>query len=139
MDDFWADDLNKKIKEHTLEVKFKRQKSKSDLHQQDEKGSQGEHDKHHFRHSYIIKFNNIYRILWDIFMIMLAIQNCTLIPVEVAFKTHYEHSKGYMFIDWFVDIMFLFDIFFNFRTTMVKNGIELDDPKQIAKRYALSI
>lgn len=61
-----------------------------------------------------------------------------MIPIEIAFKTTYEHNAGYSFIDWFVDVMFLFDILLNFRTTMLKNGIEIDDPKLIARTYGLS-
>lgn len=125
MEDFWEDDIQKKKADHTLDQKYKKIKSRSDL----QSLSIQKKKVQHVRHPYIIGFNNIYRVIWDIYIIILAIQNCTLIPTEIAFSTHFETSVGYMFLDWFVDVMFLLDIFFNFRTTMVKNGVEIDDPR----------
>lgn len=38
-------------------------------------------------------------------------------------------------IDWMVDIIFIIDIIINFRTIIMKQGIEIFDPWLIAKEY----
>ena len=62
-----------------------------------------------------------------------------MIPLEVAFPTKFRNEIWYHLLDYFVDIIFLVDIFVNFRTTVVnKYGEEIDDPKGIAKAYLFS-
>lgn len=73
---------------------------------------------------------------WDLFIILLVLYNCILIPFELAFQEKYEspvqENLGYV-----VDLMFVMDIIFNFRTTFIneKTGNEVVKWKEISLNY----
>ena len=50
---------------------------------------------------YIIRFNSRFRVYWDLFIILLAIYNCILIPIDVGFgeKFYGNHKKAIGTID----------------------------------------
>jgi hypothetical protein len=67
---------------------------------------------------------------------MINIINIIFVPFEVAFKPSFKTNAGYIAFDYIFDIFFLIDIIINLRTSyMDENGLEVFDPKMIAKRY----
>ena len=88
---------------------------------------------------YIIRFNSRFRVYWDLFIILLAIYNCILIPIDVGFgeKFYGSHEKAIGTIDSVLDLFFFMDFIFNFVTTYIspKSGTEVSDSKRIAKAY----
>ena len=81
------------------------------------------------------------------FVIVLAIWNCINIPMDIAFdsevRIHFHATQifsnaGFIAIDTLIDLLFLMDIFVNFRTTFYnKEGDEVFDGKMIAKHYVM--
>jgi hypothetical protein len=57
----------------------------------------------------------------------------------LSFKPPIAKTIPWMLFNGFIDFLFLIDIFLTFRTTYVssKTGIEISDPKKIAKNYML--
>lgn len=80
---------------------------------------------------------------WDLVIIFLAIYNCVMIPMNVAFTNTQEFTSTleFMLLERFIDVLFGIDIFLNFRTTFVnaKTNIEITDPTRIAKNYINSV
>jgi hypothetical protein len=80
---------------------------------------------------------------WDLIIIFLAIYNCVMIPMNVAFTNTQEftNSLEFMLLERCIDLLFGIDIFLNFRTTFVnqKTNIEIVDPMRIAKNYINSV
>lgn len=58
-------------------------------------------------------------MIWDAFIMILALINMILVPVEVAWPDNFDDLTGYTFFDYFTDFIFLIDILLNFRTTLV--------------------
>ena len=73
----------------------------------------------------IIRENSHFRIIWDFFVLVLIIANCILIPFHSAFlhKTYRTGSE----IIYFIDLIFLIDIFLNFFTSYRHRGTEVTD------------
>lgn len=77
---------------------------------------------------------------WNNFVIILAMYNSIIIPVQIFYKDK-GHSalRGSVItcMDAFVDLFFLFDIIIRFRTSFLdtKQSIEVRDPHIIAKKY----
>uniref|UniRef100_A0A7S3K652 Cyclic nucleotide-binding domain-containing protein n=1 Tax=Euplotes crassus TaxID=5936 RepID=A0A7S3K652_EUPCR len=67
----------------------------------------------------------------------LAIWNCFVIPIEVSFNPEVLDFFLFYIIDSFIDLMFLLDIFINFRTSYVNHytGEEVLYLCDIAKNY----
>lgn len=87
----------------------------------------------------IIKASNKYRVMWDIMILTMAIIRFVLIPVEVAWTLEFTRDTAYILFDYLFDIIFLVDIFLNFRTSIIKNGQEILNPKEITKIYLFSM
>jgi hypothetical protein len=105
--------------------------SKKTVHHED----QSENNK-----KYMISFNSPYRLIWDMMIVILALYNAIIVPLEISFKPDFRENPGYEFVDYFVDFIFLIDILINFRTTTVnKYGEVIEDPKLIAKHYIFSL
>ena len=52
----------------------------------------------------------------------------------------FPHSVGMSFLDYFMDVMFCFDLIITFRTTRInKSGEEIEESGLIAKNYAYSL
>jgi len=77
---------------------------------------------------------------WNNFIIILAMYNSMLIPLQIFYKQK-AHSAlvGHpiTMIDAIVDLLFLIDIIITFRTTYLdpKLSLEVRDPHKIGKRY----
>lgn len=69
----------------------------------------------------MIKINSPLRVKWDLFVMMLAVINCLLIPFEIAFKPNSSEDYYLLALNTGIDIAFLADIFINFRTSYVSN------------------
>lgn len=86
----------------------------------------------------LIRFNNKWRMRWDLYVMLLAIWNCISIPFEVAFEP--DETVIYSIIERIIDICFVIDIVLAFRTTFMneKTGFEVIEANKIAKHYACS-
>ena len=62
--------------------------------------------------------------------------NCISIPLEIAFPSAGD-SLTSIIVSGAIDLVFAFDIIFNFVTTFVnpKTGLEVVEPKKITKNY----
>ena len=83
----------------------------------------------------MFRYNNKFRMRWDLYVMLLAIWNCLIIPFDVAFEP--EKNLLYNVLDRFIDASFIADIVINFRTTFInkKTGIEVIQQGQVAKNY----
>ena len=61
-----------------------------------------------------------------------------LVPVEVAWEPPLVKYAAYIALEYLIDVIFLLDIFVNLRTTVVINGEEVIDPKDIVRFYIFS-
>lgn len=88
---------------------------------------------------WIIRESGTIKFYWDLVVISMAIYTSITTPFFLAFKPVWENNAGILLIDWAVNIVFIFDIGVNFRTTYIntKTGIEIWEPKLIAKKYLL--
>jgi len=83
----------------------------------------------------MMSYSDSKRVKWDVFVIVLAIWNCFFIPFDIAFEP--DTPVPLQVLNTTIDIIFLIDIFVNFRTTYFnKQGEEIKDARLIAKRYA---
>ena len=83
----------------------------------------------------LISYKNPWRGRWDYFIIVLAILNCFLVPLEIAVELEYTKTVGYIVSSAFFDIMFFVDIIVSFNTTIDENNEEICDRRVIAKHY----
>lgn len=74
---------------------------------------------------------------WDLIVILLSIWNSIAIPYEFAFPDAFEENVGFMVADYFIDLLFAFDILINFRSVYLDPKTEepVDDGKKIALNY----
>ena len=72
---------------------------------------------------------------WDLYVMLLAIWNCILIPFDVAFEP--ERSTLAQYVEGFIDICFGVDILVSFNTSFLneKTGFEVAEYKKIAWNY----
>ena len=76
----------------------------------------------------IIRYNDGVKFWWDVFVIGLAIYNCLMIPLAIAFDSPYTEFILYIIFDFMIDFFFLIDIFVNFSTTYYnEEGDEIFD------------
>ena len=68
-----------------------------------------------------IKFwpNSPFKIKWDIFIILLTIYNCFMVPLEFSFSKYFDKITALTAIDYCIDICFALDILVNFRTVYI--------------------
>jgi hypothetical protein len=88
---------------------------------------------------YIIRCRSTFKLYWDIFIIILALYNSIIIPVEIAFNPEDLNKALEITIEASINMIFMIDIILTFRITYVSitSGDEIFDPKQIAKNYLL--
>lgn len=97
-------------------------------------------DKLKLNSRYIISYKNPRKEQWDLFVLILAIQNSIMIPVDMAFNPGFTDSLPYKIFDNVVDAIFLIDIILMFMTSyMNKQGAESFDSRDIAVKYVKSI
>ena len=67
---------------------------------------------------------------------VLAVFNCIVIPLEIAFEPGYVNNIFYIILNSLIDFMFFLDIIITFRTTYFdRGGNEIYDPKEISRHY----
>jgi len=88
---------------------------------------------------YLISVSDQRRLKWDIFIVVLALYNCVILPLFLAFQPENLRDWKFQSFSGLVDLVFVFDIVLNFRTTYIDShtGDEIWDPKAIAKAYLL--
>lgn len=87
--------------------------------------------------SLIINSNSKFRTRWDILIIVLSLWICFTLPVQIAFEPATLNGLSNDVINYFADIVYIIDLFLNFRTTFrnVLTGDEITDPKVLAWSY----
>jgi len=82
-----------------------------------------------------IRENSRFRIGWDLFILVLIIASCLLIPFQIAFQ-HVTNWSGTEIV-YLIDLFFLIDIVLNFFTSYRHKGVEFRDRKK-ASAHVLS-
>ena len=77
-------------------------------------------------------------IIWHIIVLVLAMLNFLIIPIEVAWNPSFTTKPIYILQDYLFDLIFLFDIVVNLRTMKVKEGEVISEPRRIAFYYLFS-
>ena len=74
-----------------------------------------------FREMLIIRQNNKFRIRWDMIIIMFSMWNSFTAPLDYAYKNNMDFFKSdeLFYVDTLLDIMFIFDMILNFRTSFI--------------------
>jgi hypothetical protein len=87
----------------------------------------------------MIRQSDPWRVRWDLLVMFCAVYNCIIVPYEIAFM-HEEESNELLFVSVVIDVVFTFDIIFNFRTTFIDTvtGDEVTDPHKISHHYIKS-
>lgn len=72
-----------------------------------------------------LRYNENFRMRWDMFVMLLAIWNCISIPFYVSFEP--DPDRAYEISENFIDVCFGLDILIAFRTTYInsKTGFEV--------------
>lgn len=86
-----------------------------------------------------------FRMKWDLGVMLLALYNCIMIPVNVAFEAQSGKEESVRavveaFVDRIIDVLFLADVVLNFRTTYLnpKTNLEVVNAQRIACNYVSS-
>ena len=79
--------------------------------------------------------DDVLRQQWDLLMIFCVVYNCLVIPLRMAFGDENENLDALAFVDWFVDFLFLVDIYLNFHTGFDDDGIIMNDKQEVRQRY----
>ena len=84
---------------------------------------------------WIIRSNNKYKIMWDVFVLGLVLIVSLVVPTRLAFAQ--SESQGYFIFYLCSDLIFLLDIFFTFFTSVSdKQQVdEISDRSFIARNY----
>ena len=85
---------------------------------------------------YIISFKTKMKKRWDVMIMVLAIYNSFIIPYDIVFKPYFRDYWSFIGINYFIDIIFIFDLIVGFFTSFINNkGIESFDSAEIAKHH----
>lgn len=80
--------------------------------------------------------NDTWVLWWDIFVLILAIAICFMLPVYIAYDPPFGHTLGWHVFEYMVEAFFAIDIIFKFNTTLYdSDGNEIFDRKHIAIDY----
>ena len=92
-----------------------------------------------------IYHESVFKVIWDWFVLALVLYTAIDIPYEVAFYMKARPRKSVWekinsgqpqeIINLMVDLMFIIDIFINFRTTYLEKEEVVSSPKKIAIHY----
>ena len=55
--------------------------------------------------------------MWDLLVIVLAVYNSILLPMEITFKPPWLETDFFKMINTLIDVLFAMDIILSFRTT----------------------
>lgn len=84
----------------------------------------------------IINDMNKLKLVWDMFILVLAVLTSFAVGFEFVLINTLNNLTWYEWATTLADVIFLFDIFIQFRTTYFSvEGEEVRDAKKIAKRY----
>jgi CRP-like cAMP-binding protein len=87
-----------------------------------------------WRHHRLLPPNSRFKERWDLMILLFVLYNCVYIPMQMAFAI--AQATPHLVIDYFIDVMFAFDIGINFRTAFHNEHYEMVFAKrEIAKRY----
>jgi hypothetical protein len=92
--------------------------------------------------SSIFSYKNKHKQRWDIVMIICAIFNSALIPLEINFELpNLFNSVKYIVFDNAIDVLFVIDIIVMFFQSYLdtNSGIEVFEPKEVALNYIFSM
>ena len=81
----------------------------------------------------IIEENSRFRVVWEIFIILLAMVSIFKIPYDLVFENSNYLSS--LFLVLVIDILFILDIFLNFHCSYRESGIEILNPDTIKNNY----
>ena len=84
-------------------------------------------------HMKVIRENSRFRFGWDLFILVLIIASCLLIPFQIAFR-HVTDWSGTEIV-YLIDLFFLIDIVLNFFTSYRHKGTEIADRKKVSAHY----
>ncbi|KAJ3382973.1 Kinesin-like protein kif27 [Entophlyctis sp. JEL0112] len=72
---------------------------------------------------------------WERFVVLLTMINCIIIPYIISFKDFYPIA---WIISYFIDAVFLLDIYVKFHIAYLQNGLWVVFPKEMALNYLYS-
>ena len=83
----------------------------------------------------IVMSNNGYKILWDIYILVLLLFISLVVPWRLAFNDSEAKDDGWLVAFWIIDGFFLIDIILTFFTSVTdeQDFKEITDKKSIAK------
>ena len=91
---------------------------------------------HEESNTFVVRPTDSIKLKWDIVVMVCAIFNCFTIPLKVAFEPPQLEKPLFNTINFCVDLIFLFDMIINFRTTYIdSHGQEVTNPWSIARNY----
>ncbi|CAD8171955.1 unnamed protein product [Paramecium octaurelia] len=86
------------------------------------------------RYVKVIKPDSLFKIVWDILLLLFIVVNIFYIPIYISFDVR---SSGVF--EWFFDLLpswvFMAEILLNFNTAYYDKGLMHEDRKQIIKHY----
>lgn len=94
--------------------KHNKSKNKQDGNQQLQSSDKDLEAKLKKERQYIIRVNHPYKIKWDLIVMLLAVYNTILIPIEVSFDPKFLESNLFFYCDSVIDFLFFIDILINF-------------------------
>lgn len=75
--------------------------------------------------------------MWDVIIIIFAIQNAITLPLEIAFHNELKDIKLLSVLEWLTMVIFFLDIIVGFNTSYINvaSGDEIYGQKMIAVNY----
>lgn len=67
----------------------------------------------------VIRLNGIFKLRWDLMIMVLSLWNSYSIPVDIAFEPEIFEALGNRIINHIVDALFAIDMILNFLTSVV--------------------
>jgi len=86
----------------------------------------------------MLRYDSLYRLAWDIFMISMLCYIAISLPVSIGFDGVMPRgaARGLETVERIIDVMFCVDIIINFRTTYVnEEGVHVVDSCKVARTY----
>ena len=80
-----------------------------------------------------LRMNSTYRVIWNIFIVVLILASSWLIPFQIVFQNVFVKPGTNILL--LINLFFLLDIFLNFFTSYRYEGTDVSDKKKIAIHY----
>ena len=86
---------------------------------------------------YMVRCRSTFKLYWDIIIIVMALYNSIIIPVNIAFNPDDLNMALEITVEAIINMVFMIDIILTFRITYISktSGDEIFDPRKIAKNY----